>query len=206
MARASKRKRKAPQERDGARTMPAVMSIAERVTFQGSPMSVDPTGLAALASEVMPPLAEGRVEGIVDGDPASWPLTDTTPPIGTGTLTLTVHGVPFARVDTAQRTVAWTGTVPALEAKFEALLALSTLTEQERAFVRQAGEKPADRSWLLVYADWLEEQAREQEAAAIRAAEATCNVFSRPTGFTLTPTNPMAVDVQYTPETLEPGD
>jgi uncharacterized protein (TIGR02996 family) len=55
------------------------------------------------------------------------------------------------------------------EDQFERLLAILSLTEEERAFVR-AGLK--DNAEWAVFADWLEERARHAEAEVLRRGSA----------------------------------
>jgi len=56
----------------------------------------------------------------------------------------------------------------ALERLVAVLVGMLSLTDGERAFIDAAGKNPADTGILHVFADWLEERGRGDEAAWVR--------------------------------------
>lgn len=61
-----------------------------------------------------------------------------------------------------------------LEAKFDALLKILSLSPEERGFLNHLAQNP-DQNTLLVFADWLEEHGKEIEADRMRRVKVESN-------------------------------
>ena len=62
---------------------------------------------------------------------------------------------------------------------FKKWISLRENNEEEMAFIQAIKQTPEDRTTWLVYADWLDDHGRPEEAAVIRKAKATAPPKSR---------------------------
>lgn len=148
--------------------------MSERILEETPPCQIGAAALAevkALCGELravlVPPTVAMSVEPFGDSEAARQAAQDVARSfvrqMATGQA-----GQVVALPDSPQWQVEWDAPGNRVLAALERLLELCGLCPEERAFVRALAERPGDRVSAEVFADWLEEQRRPEEAESLR--------------------------------------